>query len=558
MGVITRGLALRYPAQDEWALDAIDLDIVPGQVTWLDGALGSGTSTLLLALGGLAPRLTGGDRRGLVLVDDHDPDAGAPLSHGIAYLGPSPAVQVSGVARTVLGEVALGPMNCGWTRERALTHAHDALRALDVVHLAERAPGTLSGGETQRMILAALLASAPRIWLLDEPFSALDRAATERVQRLLRDSAAAGRTVIVACDDADVMLPIADRLIVLRAGRVALDGSPSALLADDAILEAGAGTTDAGDLAVRSGIGPPRPLTSHDLLARISSRLPHAAQIDSPDLMMPQPGSDSGPLRFDDVSFGYRHDTPVLERITLDIRAGEAVGLFGANGAGKSTLLRLAMALEHPLNGTITTLGRETIGLHPEDLAPQAAFLFQSPERQLFAASVRAECSLAPKLAGWDRDRIADEVAATLDELGLTDTAEQHPYDLPLPRRRLVALAAILSVDPDLLLLDEPTAALDCTSRNRVIRVIRERVRRGRTVLAITHDPILAHEVLDRGVLLDRGRVAHDGTIRAIIDGNRMARPAALIVAVALGLERGSDRRDDVAERLRTDEGGVP
>lgn len=552
MRVITRGLGLRYPAQDEWALDAIDLDITPGEVTWLDGALGSGTSTLLLALGGLAPRLTGGDRRGLVRVGDHDPDVGAPLASGIAYLGSSPGVQISGVARTVLGEVALGPMNLGWTRERALSQADDALHALDIGHLAERAPGALSGGETQRVILAALLASAPTVWLLDEPFSALDHAATERVQRLLRDWAAAGGTVIVACDDADAMLPIADRLIVLRAGRVALDGSPPALLAGDAILDAGAGTTDSGDLALRAGIGPPRPLTSHDLLARIGSRRPVALRVESPDPVVAGAVSDSCALRFDEVSFGYRPDARALDRITLEIGSGEAVGLFGANGAGKSTLLRLAMALEHPLEGTITTLGRATTGRHPEDFAPRVGFLFQSPERQLFAASVRGECSLAPKLAGWDPDRIAAGVAATLAELGLTDTAEQHPYDLPLPRRRLVALAAVLAVDPDLLLLDEPTAALDCASRNRVIHVIRERVRRGRTVLAITHDPILAHEALDRGVVLGRGRVVDDGTIRAVIDGRWMARPAALTVAVALGLGPGTDRRDDVARLLRT------
>ena len=204
------------------------------------------------------------------------------------------------------------------------------------------------------------------------------------------------------------------------------------------------------------------------------------------------------------------------------------------------------------------TLGRATTGRHPEDFAPRVGFLFQSPERQLFAASVRGECSLAPRLAGWDPDRIAAGVAATLAELGLTDTAEQHPYDLPLPRRRLVALAAVLAVDPDLLLLDEPTAALDCASRNRVIHVIRERVRRGRTVLAITHDPILAHEALDRGVVLGRGRVVDDGTIRAVIDGRWMARPAALTVAVALGLGPGTDRRDDVARRCARAEAEVP
>ncbi len=204
-------------------------------------------------------------------------------------------------------------------------------------------------------------------------------------------------------------------------------------------------------------------------------------------------------LRMSGVTFAYPGGTPVLDGVTLSLAAGEAVGLFGANGAGKSTLLRLAMALEHPNAGSVETLGRGTTGRHPEDFAPTVGFLFQQPERQLFATSVQSECSLAPRLAGWPAPRIADSVAGVLHELGLTDTAMEHPYDLPLPRRRLVALAAILAADPALFLLDEPTAALDFTSRERVIHVIRERSGRGKAILAITHDPGFAHEALSRG-----------------------------------------------------------
>jgi energy-coupling factor transport system ATP-binding protein len=550
--IVARGLGFRYPAQEKWALDSIDLDFAQGEVTWVNGALGSGTSTLLVALAGLAPRLTGGERRGSVVVGDADPAEVAPLAAGIAYLGPSPAVQISGVANRVRGEVALGPMNLGWDRERALAAAQGALAALDVTHLAERDPGALSGGETQRVLLAALLASAPATWLLDEPFSALDRASTERVQRLLREWARAGATVIVACDDADLMLPVADRVIVLRDGRVGLDGSPPLLLAGDAMVQLGAGTTDAADLATRAGFAAPRPLTSDALVEQIAADPPRVTARDRVRNAQSQSPGGSAVLHFGDLSFAYQTGRPVLDRVGLEIHQGEAVGLFGVNGAGKSTLLRLAMALEHPTSGTVATLGKITTGLHPEDLAPRVAFLFQSPERQLFAGSVRGECSLAPKLAGCDPRQAADRVTGTLAELGLADTAEQHPYDLPLPRRRLVALAAILSADPDLLLLDEPTAALDTASRNLVIDVIRRRISQGKTVLAITHDPVFAHEALDRGVVLDGGRIVQNGEVRAVIDGRRLARPAALMVAVSLGLGPGDDRRNEVAQLLRT------
>jgi energy-coupling factor transport system ATP-binding protein len=552
MRFVTRDLGIRYPAQQHWALHGVDLEVQPGQLTWLSGALGSGTSTLLLALAGLAPRLTGGERTGSVRRGDQDPAELEPARAGIAYLGPSPALQLSGIAKTVRDEIAVGPMNRGETREQIAAAADGAIRRLELGYLAERAPGALSGGETQRVLLAALLAASPRAWLLDEPFSALDHARATQVQQLLRELARAGATVIVACDDADMMLDIADRLIVMRGGRIELEGDPRELLAGERVIAAGAGTTDAAMLAREAGFAVPRPLRRNELLQLVARQTGFASSPEPRAAPATALSNGADPiLELRRVDFAYPGGPHVLKDVTLAIHSGESVGLFGANGAGKSTLLRLAMALEHPGAGTVTTLGRSTSDRYPEDLAPRAGFLFQQPERQLFAMSVRAECALAPTLAGWTPDRTRDAVMATLQELGLADTANDHPYDLPLPQRRLVALAAILAADPELILLDEPTAALDFASRERVIDVIRERTQRGRTVVAITHDADFAHEALQRGLVLEGGRPVQDGRIREVIDDRRMVRPAALAIALELGMPPGRDRRAEVASALR-------
>jgi energy-coupling factor transporter ATP-binding protein EcfA2 len=551
MRFVTRALRVRYPGQPRWALDGVDVEVEPGRLTWLSGALGSGTSTLLLALAGLAPRLTGGERTGSVEVGDQDPAELEPVRAGIAYLGPSPALQLSDIAKTVRDEIAVGPMNRGETLEQIVAATDDAIRRLELGNLAGRPPGALSGGETQRVMLGALLAARPCAWLLDEPFSALDRASATQVRHLLRELAGEGMTVIVACDDADMMLDVADRLIVMQQGRIALDGDPRMLLAGEQIVAAGAGTTDAASLAREAGFGVPRPLHREELLELV---VPHAGStrsLETQPVAPPVVTATPPILELSRVAFAYPGGPSVLKDVTVAIHAGEAVGLFGANGAGKSTLLRLAMALEHPGAGTVTTLGRPTAGRYPEDLAPRAGFLFQQPERQLFAMSVRAECALAPHLAGWTADRTHEAVKATLQELGLADTADEHPYDLPLPQRRLVALAAILAADPELILLDEPTAALDFASRERVIDVIRERTRRGRTVVAITHDADFAHEALERGLVLEGGRPVQDGPVRSTIDDRRMMRPAALAIALELGMPPGRDRRADVAAALR-------
>jgi energy-coupling factor transporter ATP-binding protein EcfA2 len=269
MRFVTRDLRVRYPVQAGWAVNGVDLEIMPGMVTWLTGALGSGTSTLLLALGGLAPRLTGGERTGSVTADGQDPATYSPLQHGMAYLGPAPALQLSGVTGTVRDELAVGPMNLGWASEASLSAVADAMTSLRLDHLAGRAPGTLSGGETQRVLLASLLVTSPRAWLLDEPFSALDHASRRHVGGLLAEQARRGASVVVACDDADTMIDLADRLVVMQGGRVVLDGSPHELLAGDAILAAGAGSTDAATLASCAGIAAPRPVTRQGLVDRV-------------------------------------------------------------------------------------------------------------------------------------------------------------------------------------------------------------------------------------------------------------------------------------------------
>ncbi|HET9134820.1 MAG TPA: ATP-binding cassette domain-containing protein, partial [Gemmatimonadales bacterium] len=151
------GLRLRYPAQTHWALEGITTTFEPG-VTWLAGPLGAGTSTLLGALAGLLPRLSGGDGAGTATLDGADVAASSPLDLGIGWLGPAPALQLSGVAGTVRDEIAVGPMNLGWPRERIRAAVEAAMARTDVAHLADRAPNALSGGETQRVLLAALLA----------------------------------------------------------------------------------------------------------------------------------------------------------------------------------------------------------------------------------------------------------------------------------------------------------------------------------------------------------------------------------------------------------------
>lgn len=280
MSLQFRNVSFAYPSAATPAVRDITLDVEPGKVTWLFGPLGAGSSTLLLLAGGHAPLLTGGERSGTVRLLDLDPgisESRTLLAGRVAFVTAQPQLQLSGLAETVADEVAFAPANLGWPRERIEARTASALERAGVAHLAARDPTRLSGGELQRVIIAAMLVLSPDIWLLDEPASALDPAARVDAYGLFREEARRGATVLIASEDADGVLPIADRVVVLDAGRVALDGLPGEVLATDACWRTGAGCTDIGELWRAAsahypsmGTGPV-PLTLEAALARLGA-----------------------------------------------------------------------------------------------------------------------------------------------------------------------------------------------------------------------------------------------------------------------------------------------
>ena len=251
MSVRFDGVSFTYPGSAVPALRDLSLTLAAGEVTWLFGKLGAGSSTALLVAGGFAPILTGGERRGSVRVgglDPGDPATRAALSGRIAYVSAQPHLQLSGLAETVFEEVAFAPANLGWSQARIREAVPQALARIGAGHLAERVPTELSGGELQRVVIAAMLVLAPEVWLLDEPASALDPGARAAAYGLFREEARRGSAVIIATEDADGALEAADRIVVLEHGAVAQDGDPTAVLASDACWLLGAGSTTIGEL----------------------------------------------------------------------------------------------------------------------------------------------------------------------------------------------------------------------------------------------------------------------------------------------------------------------
>ena len=271
MSVRLDRLSFRYPGTGVDALRDVTLAFGPGRVHLVTGRLGAGCSTLLFAVAGLAPHVTGGARSGSVITLEQDPasDEGRrALAGRVGLLLPTPWTQLSGMAHTVAEEVAFGPANLGWERERIREAVREALQLVDLAHFAGRDPRTLSGGELQRVMFASVAVMDPDIYLLDEPMMELDPEAARMMYRFL-PALAQRKTVIVATTDLDRAVRIADRVVLLDGGRVIGDGAPADVLGTGRAVEAGAATTVAR-IAQLAGAEPLFPLTVSAAVARFA------------------------------------------------------------------------------------------------------------------------------------------------------------------------------------------------------------------------------------------------------------------------------------------------
>lgn len=260
-------------------------------------------------------------------------------------------------------------------------------------------------------------------------------------------------------------------------------------------------------------------------------------------------------LRCDGVSFAYG-DTRALSDLSFSLAPGERIALLGRNGAGKSTLVRLITGLLQPATGTVWVGDWETRGRRPEQLARRVGSVFQHADQQLFASSIRADVEFGPRAMGLPQGECARRSEAALQALELLPLADEHPYDVPPPWRKLAALAGALALEPQLLVLDEPTAGLDRALRALVARAVAQRAAAGVGVMVVTHDLAFAAEALDRALVLDGGRLACDAPLRDFLgDAARLAPlglvpPAVAALSRALALPGAPLHEADVARAL--------
>lgn len=496
----------------------VRLAVEPGEWVVVLGATGCGKTTLCWALAGLAPAMTGGRLDGRVTIAD---------GQSIGFVFQDAEAQLFNM--TVADEIAFGLETAAVPRAEMLARVDAWLAWAHLDGLGERAPWQLSGGQKKRLALASVLALAPGVLLLDDPTAGLDPAGAQEVVESLNALRREGRhSVIIATADAELAARYADRLLVMNEGRIVIEGSPGKVFrAHDALQALGVGTPQVSALsaALRARGCDTDFYTVDDAAKALSARRAPKMPL---NVDAPRPPS-TPQITFDGVQFRYPDAGLAVRDVSVTIDRGSFVALLGANGSGKSTLAKHINGLLRPTAGRVLLDGADIAHTPTGELARRVGYVFQNPDHQIFAASVREEIAFGLHNIGLQRARVDERTQAALDTFELRDLAATPPAVLNYGARRLVTMAAVWAMDPQIWVLDEPATGLDARHADLVMSHTQAAWRAGATVILISHDMARVAAYAERVIVLNEGRIVADGPTRTILSDPAVLAPARLL-----------------------------
>ncbi|MDM8084230.1 ATP-binding cassette domain-containing protein [Cellulomonas cellasea] len=544
-----KALSFRYPGADTDTLRDVDLRIERGDFVAVVGGNGSGKTTLCKTFNGLVPHYWSGEFAGEVRVGGVDTweSSVAQLSSSVGYVYQDFQNQL--VRPTVRDEVAFGPINFGLADHAERTA--EALRMVGIAHLADRFVWQLSGGQAHLVALASVLALRPEVVVVDEPVAELDPAAAVEIYERLTDlNRQHGITVITIEHHAEFVARYAKSVLLMSQGAPVWHlPTAEALGRADELAEHGvpapqivAGLHRIGVSGVPLSVARAAELVRAEQHAGFVRPVEVATPVADAGAALPEPRAVAVARG---VSHGYRDVGgglhPVIDDLSVTLREGDRVALVGGNGAGKTTLMRLLAGIHVPRGGTVELDGVDTRKQRAGRLAERAAYLAQRPERMFLKASIREDVALFP--AGRrapDVDALVDRILA---RVRLTEHADRDGRTLSGGQQRRATLAIGLAMRPALLLLDEPTASLDVSSRDDVIAMLADLADDIACTVVATHDMHLVAEWANRVLVLDAGRVIADTTPRELFAEPGVLAPAHLVppqitqLGLALGLD---------------------
>ncbi len=525
-------LTFTYPGAGQPAIRSVNMEIPDKELCLVMGSSGSGKSTLLRCLNGLVPHFSGGSLSGMIRVNGLDPVHLTPrdMSQVVGFVFQDPEAQF--VVDRVEDEIAFSLENAALPRDEMEKRVEETLGLLELTHLRSRRLETLSGGEIQRVAIAAALALKPGILVLDEPTSQLDpRGAEEVLEALVQLNQQLGLTVILAEHRLERVLPYTGKIIYLSQERPGvMIGDPREVLSQVEL--------NPPMIVLGKRLGwDPLPLTI-DAARECARAAPPAAMRTKAQKAATKQTSSNKTM----PSFIYARDVqvnygsfPALRGVDLDLYPRKITVMLGPNGAGKSTLLRTLVGLVPLQKGTVHVDGKDIAGRSVADICQQVGYLPQDPNALLFSDSVMDELLVTLRNHHLDPSTTSLPPERLLERLGLADKADCYPRDLSTGERQRVALGAILVTQPGALLLDEPTRGLDYTAKLTLLKLLRAWRDESMAILLVTHDVELAAQAADRVILLENGLVSAEGSPQEVLGTSGIFLPQVARIYPNLG-----------------------
>jgi energy-coupling factor transport system ATP-binding protein len=509
-----RNVSLIYPNSETTVFENVTFQVKEGEFLLLIGATGIGKSSALKLMNGLVPHHTGGILSGDISVDGISTRSVKPgeLAHLIGIVGQNP---LHGFVTDIVEEEIAFAMESLAINESAMRkRVEEVLDLLALTPLRKRSIATLSGGEQQRVAIASALVMAPKILLLDEPTSALDPIAAEEVlailQRIVHDL---GITVVIAEHRLERVIHYAERIIYIESDGSVKVGSPEEIMKDAAI------TPPIVELARVLKLDP-IPLSVRDARRLIAATEPPFDRLSPANSSTGSPSKSPSKterataslVKIENAALGYG-DKLILSKINITIEHGEIIALMGRNGAGKSTLLKSLAGLTEILSGSVAIDGNDPRQFSSKQLIEKIGYVPQEPSDLLYGQSVEHECALADQDSSLEKGATFQLAQRLLPEIN----PKTHPRDLSEGQRLILVLAIVLTSEPKILILDEPTRGLDYASKIRLIEILKERSNAGVAVLLATHDVELVAELADRVIFLADGELVADAGAREVL-----------------------------------------
>src|SRR5215203_2293731 len=532
--VSIEGLGYRYRGQQKPALSGVDLAVAEGEFVVVMGPSGAGKSTLCVALNGLIPHFFRGKMEGEVRVRGRSTREGrvGEFAQEVGLVFQDFEAQL--FSTNVALEVAFGPENFRVERDEMVRRVESVLGQVRLEGFDGRTPSTLSGGQKQRLAIASVLAIEPRILCLDEPTTDLDPVGKLGIFKIAEDLKDRDDVTLIVVEHETEETLDADRIIVLRDGEIVADRPAREVLRDVQLLQESSVmplqvTRFFHEMGLWQG---QLPLTPPEGVAEFRRRGwrvnpgRHGRLVDADAKR--EEGYGEPVIEVEGLTYRYPNGVVALEGVDLTVRKGEFLAVLGQNGSGKTTLVKHFNGLLEPTEGTVRVGEDETREQGLRQLGQSVGYVFQNPDHQIFADTVADEVAFGPKIRGMEEGEIKERVDEALAAVGLEGRGGEDPFGLTKGERQRVAVASVLSVRPEVLILDEPTTGLDYAEQRSMMDLVRGLNEAGSTIIVVTHTMWVVAEYAHRAVVVRDGKITLSGTVREVFAEEDELHDAAL------------------------------